>query len=72
MTAEHKACPAIAALIDAMDLILSDMGADRTSVCLYAKAKARIAFDPFIDAECIEFVMPLIEAIRIVEETDNG
>lgn len=34
-------------LVDAMGQLLDDMGADGTGVCLYAKAKARIAFEPF-------------------------
>lgn len=58
----------IAALIDAMDSMLDDMGKDRQSVCLHTKAKARVAFEPFLDPECIEFVMPLDEAKRIVED----
>lgn len=58
----------IAALVDAMDQLLDDMGHTGQSVCLYAKAKARVAFDPFLDPEAVEFVMPLDEAQKILAE----
>ena len=61
----------VIALADAMDQLLDDMGKDGTSVCLYAKAKARIAFEPFIDPESVEFYMSLDEAKRIVHETEK-
>ncbi len=37
----------VIALADAMDQLLDDMGETGQSVCSYAKAKARIAFEPF-------------------------
>lgn len=55
-------------LIEAMEQLLDDMGTTGTSVCLYAKAKARIAFEPFMDEDAAEFFMPLSEAQRIVRE----
>lgn len=59
-------------LVEAMDQILDDMGKGGKCVCLYAKAKARIAFEPFIDdPEIKEFIMSLEEAIDIVRETDR-
>ncbi len=36
-------------LVDAMAQLLDDMGKDGKCVCLYAKAQARIAFEPFLD-----------------------
>lgn len=60
----------IAALIEAMDSLLDDMGHDGQSVCLYTKAQARVAFEPFLDPESAEFIMPLDEAERIVRECD--
>lgn len=59
----------IAALVEAMDQLLDDMGLHGQSVCLFAKAQARIAFEPFLDKECIEFFMSLNEAKRIVAES---
>ncbi len=37
----------IDALADAMCMVLNDMGNDGLSICVYVKAKARIAFAPF-------------------------
>lgn len=59
------------ALIDAMDNVLDDMGKSSTSTCLYTKAMARIAFEPFLDPDCREFVMDLEEARRVVREVDE-
>jgi len=54
----------IAALADAMADLLSDMGKDGQSVCGFAKAKARLAYEPFrADPEAEEGIMPL-EAVR--------
>jgi hypothetical protein len=39
----------VEALKDAMWQLLDDMGAEGQSVCLAAKAQARIAFEPFQD-----------------------
>jgi len=62
----------IAALVDAMDQLLDDMGPDSCSVCLYAKAKARVAMEPFITKDyASETYMPLREARAIVEEHDG-
>lgn len=61
----------VMALAEAMDQLLDDMGRDGVSVCLHAKAKARIAFEPFIDPEAVEFYMPLDEAKRIVAEAST-
>lgn len=58
----------VAALVDAMDQLLDDMGETGLCVCLLAKAKARIAFEPFLAPGCVEFFMPLEEAERIVKE----
>lgn len=38
-------------LVDAMGQLLDDMGKDGQSVCLSAKAKARIAYEPFRDPD---------------------
>lgn len=64
----------IEALAYAMSLLLGDMGHDRQSVCLYVKAKARIAYEPFMALmeDEPEFYMPLAEAEKIVRDTDNG
>lgn len=62
----------ITALIDAMDQLLDDMGIDGQSVCLAAKAQARIAFEPFLDPECVGFIMPLEEARRVAAAADHG
>lgn len=59
----------INALIEAMDQLLDDMGIDGRSVCLFAKAQARVAFEPFLDRECVEYVMPLEEALKVLAET---
>ena len=70
--AEQNPITDIIALIDAMDQLLDDMGPDSCSVCLYAKAKARIAMEPFITKDyASETYMPLREARAIVEEHDG-
>ena len=61
----------IEALADAMDQLLDDMGPKGQSVCLYAKAKARIAFEPFLDPECRDFILPLDVAHQIIAEVDG-
>ncbi|SHJ71124.1 hypothetical protein SAMN05444159_1289 [Bradyrhizobium lablabi] len=60
----------VAALVEAMDQLLDDMGPNGQSVCLAAKAQARIAFDPFLDPECVEFIMPLEQAKRVILECE--
>lgn len=52
-------------LVDAMGQLLDDMGADGTGVCLYAKAKARIAFEPFRELDD-EMEMSLTDAQTII------
>ena len=58
-------------LIDSMDMLLYDMGVDRRSVCLYSKAKARIAFEPFMDKEFEDYYISLTEAESIIAETEK-
>jgi hypothetical protein len=62
----------VKALIDAMDQILDDMGSTGLCVCLLAKAKARIAFEPFIPPGDTEYFLSLEEATRIVKEGEDA
>ena len=55
-------------LADAMDQLLDDMGEKGQSVCLYAKAKARIAFEPFRDPEDHTDDFTLAQAKQIVSD----
>jgi hypothetical protein len=59
----------VCALADAMDRLLLDMGKSGQRVSLYAKAKARVAFEPFSvpDDYADEFVMTLADAEKIVK-----
>jgi len=61
-------------LIDAVDQVLDDMGKDGKSCCGYAKAKLRIAYEPFReDRELIdEYIMPLDVAKKLVYDADRG
>ncbi len=59
----------VAALIDAMEQLLDDMGVSGTCVCLASKARARIAFEPFLDWVPAERFMPLADAQRIIQES---
>lgn len=52
-------------LRDAMWQLLDDMGPRGLSVCLAAKAQARIAFEPFMDPDAAPDLMPLDVAKRI-------
>ena len=66
----------VQSLADAMWQILDDMGKDGTSACLFAKAQARVAFEPFADwtdwdQEMIDSWMPLDRAKQIVKECDG-
>lgn len=61
----------VQALIDAMDQLLDDMGIGGQSVCLAAKAQARIAFEPFLDSDCTPYIMPLEVARQIIIECDQ-
>lgn len=55
----------IIALVEAMDQLLDDMGQTGQSVCLAAKAQARIAFEPFINPEA-EHIYISLEAAKII------
>lgn len=57
------------ALAEAMWQVLDDMAKDGTSCCLYAKAQARVSFEPFRDKGLPEFDdwMTFAEAQAIVE-----
>lgn len=57
-------------LVEAMEQLLDDMGPSGQSVCLAAKAQARLAFEPFMDPRSAEFFMPLTAAQRIVREIE--
>ncbi len=61
----------VIALADAMDQLLDDMGATGQDVCLYAKAQARIAFEPFRHDDDSTNDFTLEEAKRIVEESNR-
>jgi hypothetical protein len=60
--------PEASALAEAMSQLLDDMGPSGLGVCLAAKAKARIAYEPFIDPDEREFIMPLQMAQEIVRQ----
>lgn len=63
----------VAALAEAMDQLLDDMGTDGQSVCRAAKAQARIAFEPFRDPDDDgRFMMSVAEAERIVAEIEGA
>ena len=63
----------VQALADAMWQILDDMGETGNSVCLAAKAQARIAYEPFLDKDepADEGWMPLAEAQAIMNEVNR-
>lgn len=63
----------IEALEDAMWQLLDDMGADGKSVCLAAKAQARVAYEPFMpdDGTYYRDWMTLDQAERILKECDG-
>jgi hypothetical protein len=58
-------------LAEAMSQLLDDMGKDGQSVCLHAKARARIAYEPFWNPEDAEIHMSLDKAEQIVRECDR-
>ncbi len=60
-------------LADAMWQILDDMGQKSQSVCLLAKAEARIAFEPFRDKSEPEFEdwMSIAEARQIARNVED-
>jgi hypothetical protein len=51
--------------------LLDDMGEHGTSVCLAAKAQARIAWEPFRDGDYDDYLMTLAEAQRVIAEADK-
>lgn len=61
----------IAALADATWQLLDDMGVDGQSVCLAAKAKARVAYEPFRQ-EGDDGIMPLERAEGILAGLERG
>jgi hypothetical protein len=60
-------------LADAMWQLLDDMGKTRQSVCLAAKAQARVAYEPFRDTSEPEYDdwMSLEQAKQILKECDG-
>jgi hypothetical protein len=60
-------------LADAMWQLLDDMGDHRRSVCLAAKAQARIAYEPFRDTSEPEYDdwMTIAQAKQILKECDG-
>lgn len=60
-------------LADAMWQILDDMGDHRQSVCLAAKAQARVAYEPFRDKSEPEYDdwMSMAAAEQVLRECDG-
>lgn len=59
--------------MEAMADLLSDMGKDGHAVCGFAKAKARIAYEPFrTEPEDEEGIMPLAAAQQVFLDCDVG
>ncbi len=61
----------VSELVDAVWQLLDDMGKDGRSVCLAAKALARLAFEPFRDGPELDSWMSLEEAEKIIAESDG-
>jgi hypothetical protein len=63
----------IEALADAMWQLLDDMGDRNHSVCLAAKAQARVAYEPFRDTSEPEYDdwMTVAQAKQILKECDG-
>jgi phage terminase small subunit len=62
-------CPEkVRPLVVAMSQVLNDMQKDSTSLGLFTKAQARIAYEPFAEPDEKADIMPLEEAQRIIEE----
>lgn len=61
------------ALVDAMDQLLDDMGMAGTSVCLAAKAQARVAIEPFLKerGDAGEWLMSFADAQQVLKECDG-
>lgn len=55
----------IEALAEAMWQLLDDMGPEGRSVCLFAKAMARVAFEPFQDPDA-RTPMSLDDAVMVL------
>jgi hypothetical protein len=62
----------VKALADAMWQLLDDMDGDSQSVCLAAKAKARIAFEPFNDEPEASPDMTMEQAREIVSRCERN
>lgn len=61
------------ALADAMAQLLDDMGTDGLCVCKFAKAKARVVYEPFLEiGEDVSGMMPLDDALKIISEIEEG
>lgn len=59
-------------LAEAVEQVLDDMGTSGQCVCLLAKAKLRIAYEPFRVFEVDGILMALDEAEKIVRECDDA
>jgi hypothetical protein len=58
----------VQALAEAMDQLLDDMGLSGCSVCMAAKAQARIAYEPFRDKSVSgDWLMPMEDAESILK-----
>lgn len=63
----------VSELVDAMWQLLNDMGETGQSVCMFTKAKARIAFNPFTnDVVETHGMMSMEEARLIVGEREDA
>ena len=61
----------VSALSEAMSQLLDDMGKTGQSVCLLAKAEARVAFEPFRVEDNLDDWMTLADAKAIVDQADK-
>jgi hypothetical protein len=58
----------IQALAAAMSQLLDDMGKEGVSVCIAAKAQARIAYEPFAESDEKESIMQIEVAQKLLQE----
>jgi len=60
-------------LAEAMAQLLDDMGKQGKSVCLAAKAQARVAYEPFVDEPewAEDCLMPLTVAKEVLRQCDG-
>lgn len=60
--------------LNALEQLLDDMGVNGLWVSQLAKAKARVAIEPFLDQdpEYLTHLMSLEEALRIVKECEDA